>query len=124
MEEQIKILPVLPGTFEYQQYSQEDNQLISASILDTVFSSSTDYIEYYAYDENKNLIYPTPPVKASVVNTFRVIEGDTLLYPDVDLENIGYVQGSYYSTYNFYRTKCASDITFNYYISEISSDRT
>ena len=124
MEEQIKILPVLPDTFEYQQYSQEDNQLISASILDTVFSSSTDYIEYYAYDENKNLIYPTPPVKASVVNTFRVIEGDTLLYPDVDLENIGYVQGSYYSTYNFYRTKCSSDITFNYYISEISSDRT
>ena len=124
MEEQIKILPVLPGTFEYQQYSQADNQLISASILDTVFSSSTDYIEYYAYDENKNLIYPQPPVKAAEVTSYRVIEGDTLLYPDVDLENIGYVQGSYYSTYNFYRVKCASDITINYYISEISSDRT
>ena len=44
MAEQLQILPVLPGTFDYQNYSQEDNQLISASILDTVFSSSTDYI--------------------------------------------------------------------------------
>ena len=52
MDEQIIILPVLPTTFEYQEYSKDDNQLISASILDTVFSSSTDYIEYYAYDEN------------------------------------------------------------------------
>ena len=56
MDEQIIILPVLPTTFEYQEYSNDDNQLISASILDTVFSSSTDYIEYYAYDENQNLI--------------------------------------------------------------------
>ena len=33
MAEQLQILPVLPGTFDYQNYSQEDNQLISASIL-------------------------------------------------------------------------------------------
>jgi hypothetical protein len=38
MDEQIIILPVLPTTFEYQEYSKDDNQLISASILDTVFS--------------------------------------------------------------------------------------
>ena len=48
MEEKIIILPVLPDTFEYQEYSQTDNQLISSSILDTAFSGSTDYIEYYA----------------------------------------------------------------------------
>ena len=29
-----------------------------------------------------------------------------------------------FATYNFYRKKLASDITLNYYISEISSDRT
>ncbi len=124
MSEQLRILPVLPDTFEYQEYSQEDNQLISASILDTVFSSSSDYIEYYAYDENKNLIYPQPPVKAVSIQSYRVLEGDTLLYPAEDLENYGFVQGKYFSTYNFYRTKLGSNITINYYISEISSDRT
>ena len=124
MAEQLQILPVLPGTFDYQNYSAEDNQLISASVLDTVFSSSTDYIEFYAYDENRNQLYPTPPVKAAEVTSFKVIQGDTLLYPDKDLEEIGYVQGSYYTTYNFYRTKLGSGITINYYISEISSDRT
>ena len=125
MEEKIIILPVLPDTFEYQEYSQADNQLISSSILDTVFSSSTDYIEYYAYDENKNLIYPTnPSVKAVAVENFRVIAGDTLIYPAEDLENFGFDQGKYFSTYNFYRTKLASNIQTNYYIDEISSDRT
>ena len=95
MAEQLQILPVLPGTFDYQNYSQEDNQLISASILDTVFSSSTDYIEFYAYDENKNLLYPSPPVKAVEVSTFRVKEGDTCLYPEQDLEQAGYIQNKW-----------------------------
>ena len=73
MDEQIIILPVLPTTFEYQEYSKDDNQLISASILDTVFSSSTDYIEYYAYDENQNLVYPNNPlVKAVSLQSYRV----------------------------------------------------
>ena len=125
MDEQIIILPVLPTTFEYQEYSKDDNQLISASILDTVFSSSTDYIEYYAYDENQNLVYPNNPlVKAVSLQSYRVLEGDTLIYPAEDLENYGFVQGKYFSTYNFYRTKLSSSIDVNYYIDEISSDRT
>ena len=125
MEENIIILPVLPDTFEYQEYSQADNQLISSSILDTVFSSSTDYIEYYAYDENKNLIYPSnPSIKAVSLENFRVLEGDTLIYPAEDLENFGFDQGKYFSTYNFYRTKLASNTQTYYYIDEISSDRT
>ena len=124
MDEKIIILPVLPDTFEYQEYSQEDNQLISASILDTVFSSSTDYIEFCAYDENKNKIFPRSPVKATSLKSFRVLEGDTLLYPAEDLEDAGFVQGKYFSSYNFYRTKLSSSIDVNYYIDEISSDRT
>ena len=125
MDENIIILPVLPTTFEYQEYSKDDNQLISGSVLDTVFSSSTDYIEYYAYDENKNLIYPNNPlIKAVSLSSFRVLEGDTLIYPAEDLENFGFVQGKYFSTYNFYRTKLSSSIESNYYIDEISSDRT
>ncbi len=119
------IVQVDPTTFEFQQYTEEDNILISSSRLDTAFSSSTDYIEYYAYDENKNLIFPIDSnVRAVEVKTYSVIEGDTCLYPAQDINEIGYDVGKYFSTYNFYRKLLASDITTNYYISEISSDRT
>ena len=47
------IVQVDPKSFEFQQYTEEDNILISSSRLDTAYSSSIDYIEYYAYDENK-----------------------------------------------------------------------
>ena len=125
MEEQILITQVDPKTFDFQNYTEQDNILISSSRLDTAFTASTDYIEYYAYDENLNLIYPTlPNVKAVQVNTFSVINGDTVLYPDIDLENAGYSYGTFFSTYNFYRRLLGSSIDLNYYISEISSDRT
>ena len=51
------ITPINPDTFEYQTYSNSDENLIVQSELDTVFSGSTDYIEYYVYDQNKDLIY-------------------------------------------------------------------
>ena len=127
MEEENKpiIVQVDPTTFEFQQYTEDDNILISSSRLDTAFSSSTDYIEYYAYDENKNLIFPLDPnVRAAEVTSYSVIEGDTCLYPAEDIEELGYDAGKYFSTYNFYRKLLASDININYYISEISSDRT
>ena len=119
------IIQVDPTTFEFQQYTEEDNILISSSRLDTAFSSSTDYIEYYAYDENQNQIFPLDPnIRAFELKNYSVIEGDTCLYPAGDINNIGYDVGKYFSTYNFYRKILASDININYYISEISGDRT
>ena len=41
------ITKIDPNTFEYQTYSNSDENLIVQSELDTVFSGSTDYIEYY-----------------------------------------------------------------------------
>ena len=58
------------------------------------------------------------------VTSYSVIEGDTCLYPAEDIREIGYDVGKYFSTYNFYRKLLASDININYYISEISGDRT
>ena len=85
-ENKINIVQVDPTTFEFQQYSEKDSNLISSSRLDTAFTSSTDYIEYYAYDESKNLIFPTVgSVKAVPVTNYSVINGDTLLYPDENL---------------------------------------
>ena len=124
-ENKINIVRVEPTTFEFQQYSDKDNNLISSSRLDTAFTSSTDYIEYYAYDESKNLIFPiVGSIKAAPVTNYSVINGDTLLYPDENLTELGYDEGTFYATYNFYRKLIASDIETNYYISEISGDRT
>jgi len=125
MEEQTIITQVDPQTFDFQNYTQQDNILISSSELDTAFTPSTDYIEYYVYDENINLIFPIDPdIKAIEVDSFSVINGDTILYPDLDLEARGYDSGTFFSTYNFYRKLLGSSIDLNYYISEISSDRT
>ena len=123
-ENKINIIQVDPTTFEFQQYNEQDNRLISSSKLDTAFSASTDYIEYYAYDESQNLIYPPISVKAVPVTNYSVINGDTELYPSENLSELGYDEGTFYATYNFYRKRLASDIENNYYISEISSDRT
>ena len=128
MEEKrnIQISQVNPTTYEFQEYMKEDTALISSSRLDTAFSSSTDYIEYYAYDENNNQIYPaSSEVKAVPLSSYKVIQGDTCLYPAKDLMEIVEVDfGTFYSTYNFYRKRLSSDINVNYYIDEISSDRT
>ena len=58
MEDNILLLPIDPETFIIETYSQEDIDIIPSSEFDTAFSSSTDYIESYVYDENKNLIFP------------------------------------------------------------------
>ena len=124
-ENKIIINQVNPTNFEFQQYTEQDNFLISSSRLDTAFTSSTDYIEYYAYDESQTLLYPQPgDIKAVAVTSYSVKNGDTILYPAEDLENLGYDEGTFFSTYNFYRKLLSSDIGTNYYISEISSDRT
>ena len=124
MEERTQIFRVDPVTFEYQTYSSEDNVLISSSRFDTVFSSSTDYIEYCIYDENKSKLFPLGNLKAAESTTYSVIQGDVCLYPQQDLEKHQFNQGNYTVTYNFYRNKLSSSILANYYISDISSDRT
>ena len=124
-ENNITINPVDPTTFEYQEYSEQDNNLISSSRLDTAFTMSTDYIEYYIYDDSKNLVFPLDTSsKIYDQRNYSVIDGDTILRPSENLKDIGYDNGTYYSTYNFYRKQLSSDQFNNYYISEVSGDRT
>ncbi len=121
MAQDITIQLLDPNTFEYQTYSNSDSELIVQSQLDTVFSTDTDYIEYYVYDQNQNLIYPGTTVP---LVGYDVRDGDVLLDPQKDLENSGYDLGTYNILYNFYRKRLSSDLSQKYFISNISSDRT
>ena len=122
MEEQILITPVDPITFELQDYSVQDSEIIANFEIDTVFSQSADYIEYFIFDESQNLIYPENGTQELL--TYSVKNGDVLFSPDQDLSRLGFDEGIYFISYNFYRKRLASSISSNYYISNISSDRT
>jgi len=119
MEDKIIINQVNPETFEFQDYSTSDELLIVSNDLDTSFSSSIDYIEAYVYDENQNQISSQVPF-----TNYSITEGHVVLTPSNDLERLGFDIGSYYISYDFYRPKLASTLNTQYYISEISSDRT
>jgi len=121
MEEQILITPVDPITFELQDYSIQDSDIIANFEIDTIFSQSTDYIEYFIFDENHNLIYPNTTQE---LLTYNIKNGDVLLSPNQDLSRLGFDQGIYFISYNFYRKKLSSSILSKYFISDISSDRT
>jgi hypothetical protein len=97
-----------PDTFEYQTYSTSDEQLIVQSELDTVFSASTDYIEYYVYDQNQTLIYPLTTIP---LISYDVREGDILLDPVSNLSDLGFDVGVYNILYTFYRKVASSSVT-------------
>ena len=121
MARDITINQLDPNTFEYQTYSDNDTELIVQSQLDTSFNPDTDYIEYYAYDQNQNLIYPGSTIP---LLDYDIREGDVLLNPEKDLTDTGFDIGTYNILYNFYRKRLASDISLKYFITDISSDRT
>ena len=121
MENNILILPIDPETFAVQTYSQQDVDIIPASEVDTAFSQSIDYIEYYVYDENQNIVFPN---NTEELLTYTIKDGHVNLKPIQDLQRLGFNEGNYYANYYFYRKHLGSSIQENYYISEISADRT
>jgi hypothetical protein len=56
MAEVVNITPINPFTFELQEYSTSDNSLINSFNIDTTFNAQTDYLEYFIYDLNGNIL--------------------------------------------------------------------
>ena len=117
--EEVKIIPINPQTFETQDYSTSDEELLSVSVLDTAFTGSTDYIELSVYDENQTLISFTEDL-----NGYSIKEGDVLLNPQNNLEDLGFDIDTYFTNYTFYRKRLSSSPDEKYFISNISSNRT
>ena len=121
MEENITITQVSPTTFEYQEYTVADEQLIPSSSFDTNFTQSTDYIELYVYDDNQQIVSPKETYE---LKQYSVTEGDIVLNPKNNLLGLGFTEGNYYTVYNTYRLRLGSSIDTRYFIDEISPSRT
>ena len=113
------ITPLDPVTLEYQDYSVEDTTLISSSVFSSTWSDNKDYIEYYVYNLNGDIIESDLDLQ----NYLSTKEGLSI-NPDEDIQDIGFTEGTFNTLYNFYNPLLSSSIDINYYISQISSDRT
>lgn len=120
MAETVNIIPLNPNNFEFQEYSLEDNSLITSLEVETSFNSQTDKIEYFVYDLNGNILYEN----VTGYTGYRLLDNVLTLYPDVDLTTLGFTEGQYNTLYNFVSPKLESNPNFTYFLSQISSDRT
>ena len=120
MAEIVNINPINPTTFEFQEYSVSDTSLITSVNVDTSFDPNMDYLEYFIYDLNGNILIQN----TSGYPGYKLINNNLVLNPEADLRAYGYNEGQYNTLYNFLSRKLASDNFNPYFISEISPDRT
>jgi hypothetical protein len=120
MAEIINTIPLNPITFEFQDYSISDTSLITSIEVENTFNPQTDYIEYFVYDLNGNILTSN----TTGYTGYRLLDNVLNIYPDIDLTTQGYTEGQYNTLYNFLSNKLASNSTNTYYISQISPDRT
>jgi len=117
-----------PDNFQFQFYEPQDENLITSFDIATVLSSS-DYIEFYVYDNNQVIQSSTINYQNyTVINDGQSAGNDNeinafSINPDTDVESFGFDQGEFVAYYNFLTKKIGDPFT-NLFIKEISSDRT
>jgi hypothetical protein len=123
------IINIDPNILSQNGFELSDQNIIPSFEITGLFTPGVDTVEYFVYDLNKNLIssnydfknwfiYQDPSLTDK--NKVSTIE----LSPSDDLENLGLNIGSYYSLYNFIYREFNSSINNNFYVSDISGDRT
>lgn len=120
----------------HQQYSDVDLSLISNIDINSNFNPSMDYIEYFIYDLNNNIIIseynyqeynttPTSPLLLENTSSGLNVLNNITVDPESEFSfNDFYSPGSYIINYNFYEKLGDSSPENTFYISEISPDRT
>lgn len=113
--------------FLNQDYSPKDESLLNSLTLSKDFGLPGDKIEVHVISPEGTIIDSTYDFRNyKIVDTtdnsslYHTIELD----PKSDLESFGYFRGQYDINYNFYREIFSSSLASQFYISEISSDRT
>lgn len=119
MAKEVTLNPIQSIELENQSYNSSDTSLISSFDNETFFKTGVDFVEYFVYSRSKTLLNSNYRH-----SNFKVTTEGILLDPVADLESTAYSVGSYYTIYNFVRPLLNSSYTSQYYISEISTDRT
>ncbi len=115
--------------YSYEDYSEKDLKLISPVTTSiSEFRPSIDRVEFTIYNEqglldNIEYNYKDYSILAGF-NSATGVVSSVDLDPGKDLIKEGYTQGFYQVVYNFLRDKISSSPTSQYYISQISADRT
>ena len=120
MADIVNIQQVDPTTFEFQGYSSTDSSLIPSLDVTTAFDSDTDYLEYFVYNINNEILYKN----TSGYQNFTILDNQLQYDPTQNLISSGFSEGTYNTLYNFLSNKLGSNSFTKYYIEQISSDRT
>ena len=118
-----------PNDFSPKELLPIDSNLIETNRVDTIFNSSTDYVEFYIYDTTNNILHfdtnfqdYTSDVTSDLVT--GELYSQITVDPGKDTIAYGIDNGQVNIIYNFYKRILASSPQSKYFISEISSDRT
>ena len=122
-----EIIQIDTTDFNLQSYQLTDTNLIPTFEVNTSLSDASN-IEFFVYDNNKNILYTEYNFKDySVLNNGKSADTNTLsqitFSPENDLSNLGFDQGEFIAYYSFLNKQIGSSIE-SLYISELSSDRT
>ena len=112
---------------EFQEYNDKDISLINYNVISRNFGNGDDYIEYFIYDLNNNLLVSNYNVSTYSIKNADVVLGESntlVLNPDQDVINEGYDRGAVNITYNFFRKLFNSNDSSRFWIGDISNDRT
>jgi hypothetical protein len=137
------ITPINPLTFNIEELSSNDQSILTPNITDGKIIYGKSKIEFHVYDLNNNLISSdedisewnvstdlsvsktTNPISVYETSTPNTNENTTVvLDPEVNITNIGYTYGTYNVLYNFTDYQFGSSPSNQFYITDISSDRT
>ena len=119
------ITQISPINQQDQLLTVTDSTLVTSVTTNASFNVETDIIEAYVYNINNILIQPIN-TSYTVQNT-SINEGEIkelFIDPVRDLEANTYTTGIYNVNYSFLRNKLDSSAFNQYYIKDISNDRT
>lgn len=125
--EEFQIENIDPNQYTFQDYSDKDLNLLEPILLNKSFGFPEDVIEFHLLDSDGEIIesdynYRNYQNRNTIENSslFDLIELD----PEKDLLRLGYSDGQFNIVYNFYRNLFGSSYNNNFFIKEISTDRT
>jgi hypothetical protein len=120
MAKVVTLNPINPTTFEYQDYSAQDDNLIVNFTIEPTFNPLQNYVTYFIYNLNNNVVF----ANEIDFEAYNIIDSQVVLNPELDVENAGYEEGQYNVVYNFLNNELSSSFFQRLYVDQISPDRT